>query len=70
MKKLQQILKALKGKKTNIVAVCMAINELLSVFNVIPKEQANAINKLLLALLGMALRDGMKTEAEKHNDKN
>lgn len=58
---MNKIIELLKGKKTYIVSILSAIYLVLTVFGVIKftPEQENAINLLVLALLGSTLRSAI-----------
>lgn len=58
------MIKFLEGKKTHITAFVMAVLNFLNVMEwvKIDQEQINAINVMLVALMGMFIRLGVKNE--------
>lgn len=67
------LIKKLEGKKTYIVAVIIAVVNLLAAFNVLDQEQIGAVNVILAALgLGTvrhAIKKGGRTEVSDENDR-
>lgn len=59
MNKLFEIISKLDGYKTYIVAIVTAVLNLLVAMNVISVDNLNQINVVLVALGGMAIRDGI-----------
>lgn len=60
MKKIIEIYKFIDGYKTYIIAIIIAVLNLLAVTGVLPQESLEAINYVLVALGLGALRSGVK----------
>jgi len=56
---LEKLVKSLSGKKTYLVALALAVLNLLVAYDVIDVEQLNQINAVLVALGLGALRSGV-----------
>ena len=61
MKKINEFIKLLEGRKTYLISILTAIYVLLQAFGFVDftPEQEQAINLLILALFGASLRSGM-----------